>query len=512
MTAADSTAPLLAAEDLHLHFPTTRRGETVRAVDGVSFTVHSGETFGIIGKSGSGKSTLARALVCLARPSAGRILHHGADPFTLPARALRRHRRQFQIVFQESSSALDPRMNVGDSIREPMELAAEGDPVIRQRRMLDLLDRVGLSAATAGRYPHELWGRCQEKRVNIARALAQNPTLIVCDEVVAALDASIQADILNLFADLQSQFGLTYVFITHDLGVVAHVSTRIAVMYLGRIVELGPAGPVTEAPLHPYTHALLAAEPVALPAALRPAKRLRLQARCRARSPHPQAAISAPAARMPMPVVRRKPRHCASSPTSVLSPATTSPKCRLRTALRQPWRHHNQTNNPEEPLCFCNADPCWEVSPPAPRPVRWAVPGPRWRHPQKGGTLNVSAFSDVTSFDPATGRSGDDHIVLYTIYDTLIDYDFDTLRAVPNLATAWSFPDPKTLVLQLRPDVQFQDGTPFDGAAVKFNLDRIRQLPRSTIRADVGSLDTVEVVSPTEVHLHLKQPDTGACR
>ena len=178
-------------------------------------------------------------------------------------------------MFQDSSSALDPRMNVGDSIREPMELAAEGDPVIRHRRMLDLLDRVGLSAATAGRYPHELSGG-QKKRVNIARALAQNPTLIVCDEVGSA-DASIQADILNLFADLQSQFGLTYVFITHDLGVVAHVSTRIAVMYLGRIVELGPAGPVTEAPLHPYTQALLAAEPVALPAALRPAKRLRLQ-------------------------------------------------------------------------------------------------------------------------------------------------------------------------------------------------------------------------------------------
>ena len=142
--------------------------------------------------------------------------------------------------------------------------------------MLDLLDRVGLNAATAGRYPHELSGG-QKKRVNIARALAQKPTLIVCDEVLAALDASIQADILNLFADLQSQFGLTYVFITHDLGVVAHVSTRIAVMYLGRIVELGPTVPVTETPLHPYTQALLAAEPIALPAALRPAKKLRLQ-------------------------------------------------------------------------------------------------------------------------------------------------------------------------------------------------------------------------------------------
>jgi oligopeptide/dipeptide ABC transporter ATP-binding protein len=273
---ADSVASLLAAENVHVHFPTGRRGENVHAVDGVSFTVRAGETFGIIGESGSGKSTLGRALVCLAHPTAGRILHRGVDPFTLSARALRRHRRQFQIVFQDSSAALDPRMSVGNSILEPMELAAEGDSRTRQCRMLDLLDRVGLSAATAGRYPHELSGG-QKQRVNIARALALNPALVVCDEVVAALDASIQADILNLFADLQSQFGLTYVFITHDLGVVAHVSTRVAVMYLGCIVELGPAGAVTEAPLHPYTQALLAAEPVALPRALRPAKRLRLE-------------------------------------------------------------------------------------------------------------------------------------------------------------------------------------------------------------------------------------------
>ena len=276
MSAAAGPQPIVAAEELRIHFPTGRRHEYVRAVDGVSFTVREGETFGVIGESGSGKSTLARALVCLTRPTSGRVLHRGVDPFAMRTNDLRRHRRQFQIVFQDPNAALDPRMSVGASICEPMELAGEGGPAERARRMAALLDCVGLSGGTAERYPHELSGG-QKQRVNIARALALQPALIVCDEVVAALDASIQADILNLFADLQAQFKLTYVFITHDLGVASHVSDRIAVMYLGCVAELGPAATLTGSPLHPYTQALLAAEPVPLPAALRPAKRLRLQ-------------------------------------------------------------------------------------------------------------------------------------------------------------------------------------------------------------------------------------------
>ncbi len=269
-------AALLAAEGLHVHFPTGRRHESVRAVDGVDFAVRRGETFGVIGESGSGKSTLARALVCLARPTAGRVLHRGQDPFAMRRGALRRHRRQFQIVFQDPNAALDPRMTIGQSVREPLDVAGDGTRADRDARALHVLDRVGLRADTAGRYPHELSGG-QKQRANIARALTTGPELIVCDEVVAALDASIQADVLNLLADLQAQLGITYVFITHDLGVVAHVSDRVAVMYLGRIMELGPAEALHARPRHPYTKALLAAEPVPLPARLRPPRAAPLQ-------------------------------------------------------------------------------------------------------------------------------------------------------------------------------------------------------------------------------------------
>ncbi len=268
--------PILEVEDLAVHFPTGRRGETVKAVDGVSFAVRRGETFGIIGESGSGKSTLGRALVCLARPTGGRLLHRGQDPHALPRAALRKHRRGFQIVFQDPNAALDPRMTIGASVREPLDIAAEGSAADRLARARHLLDCVGLRAETEARYPHELSGG-QKQRVNIARALALQPALIVCDEVVAALDASIQADVLNLFADLQQEFDLTYVFITHDLGVASHVSDRIAVMYLGRLMELGPAEQVTGAPLHPYTQALLSSEPEPLPSALRATRRIHLQ-------------------------------------------------------------------------------------------------------------------------------------------------------------------------------------------------------------------------------------------
>jgi oligopeptide/dipeptide ABC transporter ATP-binding protein len=262
--------PMLEVQDLTVHFPAGRRGETVKAVDGVSFAVQRGETFGVIGESGSGKSTLGRALVCLTRPTGGRLLHLGQDPHAMSRAALRRHRRGFQIIFQDPNAALDPRMTIGASIREPLDIAAEGSVAERSTRIRYLLDCVGLRADTEARYPHELSGG-QKQRVNIARALALQPVLMVCDEVVAALDASIQADVLNLFADLQREFNLTYVFITHDLGVVSHVSDRIAVMYLGRLMEMGPAEQVIGAPLHPYTQALLSAEPLPLPAALRDA-------------------------------------------------------------------------------------------------------------------------------------------------------------------------------------------------------------------------------------------------
>ncbi len=270
------TKAIVAVEDLRIRFPTQDRRETVKAVDGVSFAVMPGETFGIIGESGSGKSTLGRAVVCLLKPTEGRVLHGGTDPYTLSARELRMRRRAFQIIFQDPNAALNPRMNVLDSIREPLDIVGEGTRAERDRIAMEMLERVGLRPEFGGRYPHEISGG-QKQRINIARVLTVRPRLIVCDEVVAALDVSIRADILNLFADLQREFGLTYLFITHDLGVVSHVSSRIAVMYLGKFMELGPAEEIAERPLHPYTQALLSAEPIPLPSTMRETRRIILQ-------------------------------------------------------------------------------------------------------------------------------------------------------------------------------------------------------------------------------------------
>jgi oligopeptide/dipeptide ABC transporter ATP-binding protein len=258
MSAASDA--ILTVDKLDVTFAGRRRHQKVKAVVDVSFAVKKGETFGVIGESGSGKSTLGRAVVCLLKPSAGQILHDGKDPFQLSREELRQHRRSFQIVFQDPNAALDPRMTVLESVSEPLDIAGLGTPDQRRRKALAMLDRVALSEEFALRYPHEISGG-QKQRVNIARALVLEPRLIVCDEVVAALDVSIQADMLNLFSDLQREFGLTYLFISHDLRVVAHISDRVAVMYAGKLVELAPAEPLMRAPLHPYTQALLSAEP-----------------------------------------------------------------------------------------------------------------------------------------------------------------------------------------------------------------------------------------------------------
>lgn len=252
---------LVAAEDLKVHFSTAHRRETVRAVDGVSLRVAGGETFGVIGETGSGKSTLGRALVGLVKPTAGRVLHAGSDLSRLSRRAFARHRRDYQIIFQDATAALDPRMAIGRSVREPLDIEASLPQADRDGRVRELLADVGLAPEFAERLPHELSGG-QNQRATIARALALKPKMIVCDEVVAALDVSIQADILNLLARLQQAHRLTYVFITHDLGVAAHVSDRIAVMYLGKLVEVAGARQLMAAPLHPYSMALLSAEPV----------------------------------------------------------------------------------------------------------------------------------------------------------------------------------------------------------------------------------------------------------
>jgi len=260
-----TTEVLLRASDVTKHYPLradgfSRRRRVLRAVDGVSLDVRAGETLGIVGESGCGKSTLGRCLVRLTELTGGRVEFDGQDISTLSTRRLRPVRPGMQLVFQDPQASLNPRRRAGDIVAEPLLVHRYGDGAAVRRRVAELFDVVGLAAAHLDRYPHEFSGG-QRQRIGIARALATNPKLIVADEPVSALDVSIQAQVLNLFADLQEEFTLTYVFIAHDLGVVRHVSDRIAVMYLGEIVELGETGALYKGPAHPYTQALLSAVP-----------------------------------------------------------------------------------------------------------------------------------------------------------------------------------------------------------------------------------------------------------
>ncbi len=243
-------------------------GRALRAVAGASFTLAAGETLGLVGESGCGKSTLARLALRLSEPDAGTVRIAGQDFTGASAGVARRLRRRVQIVFQDALSSLNPRMSVGVNVAEPMRLQGIGSERERRSAALELLGRVGLRPEHADRYPHEFSGG-QAQRVAIARALILRPDVIVFDEAVSALDVSVRAQILRLILDLQQQFGLAYLFISHDLGVVKRIADRIAVMYLGRIVELGPAAEVYRAPLHPYTAALLAAIPIADPRRMR---------------------------------------------------------------------------------------------------------------------------------------------------------------------------------------------------------------------------------------------------
>jgi peptide/nickel transport system ATP-binding protein len=261
---AAADAPLLEVTDLVKHFPVKqgvfgREIDQVRAVDGVSLTVQRGETLGLVGESGSGKSTLARAILGLLEPTSGSIRFEGQEIAALSQRQMRPIRRDLQIVFQDPYSSLNPRKRVGQIIGA--SLALQDSDLDARKRVEELLERVGLSAEHYDRYPHEFSGG-QRQRIGIARALAMEPKLVVADEPVSALDVSIQAQIVDLLADLQEDFGLSYVFVAHDIGVVRHVSDRIAVMYRGKIVEEGPADRVCEHPSHPYTQALLEAVPI----------------------------------------------------------------------------------------------------------------------------------------------------------------------------------------------------------------------------------------------------------
>ncbi|HEX6275767.1 MAG TPA: ABC transporter ATP-binding protein [Polyangiaceae bacterium] len=260
---------LLALRDVRLHFPSP--AGAVRAVDGVTLELYAGETLALVGESGCGKSTLARAVVGLERPSSGTVEFRGAPLEPLPARSRRALAKKIQMVFQDPDASLSPRRTVRDAVGEAFDLHERLNRAERERRVQELLSRVGLDATLAPRYPHELSGG-QKQRVCIARALAVGPELLVCDEAVSALDVSVQAQILNLLLELKRAQGLSYLFITHDLRVVRHVSDRVAVMYLGQIVEIGATRELFAAPRHPYTRSLLAAVPsldVDAPRALR---------------------------------------------------------------------------------------------------------------------------------------------------------------------------------------------------------------------------------------------------
>jgi peptide/nickel transport system ATP-binding protein len=259
--------PLLRVEGLRKEFAGRRRGDPVVAVDGIDFEIAAGETLGLVGESGSGKSTTGFCVLRLLEPTAGSIRFRGEELVGLGGRELRRRRRDMQIVFQDPYASLDPRMTVEQIVAEPLDVHGVGTRAERRARVRELLDVVGISTALAGRRRRAFSGG-QRQRVGIARALALSPQLLVCDEPVSALDVSIQAQIINLLRDLQRDFGLSYLFISHDLAVVRAMSDRIAVMQGGRLVELGPAEQVYNAPHHEYTRGLLAAIPVPDPRAM----------------------------------------------------------------------------------------------------------------------------------------------------------------------------------------------------------------------------------------------------
>ncbi|HJU55012.1 MAG TPA: dipeptide ABC transporter ATP-binding protein, partial [Pyrinomonadaceae bacterium] len=252
---------LVRVRGLVKHFPVEGSDDVVRAVDGVTFEIFRGETLGLVGESGCGKSTVGRCVLRLIEPTAGAVEFDGRDVLTIGGRELRALRREMQIIFQDPYASLNPRMRVREIVGEPLVIHGLKDKEERRTRVGELLKKVGLDPDYMNRYPHEFSGG-QRQRIGIARALALNPKLIVADEPVSALDVSVQAQVVNLLQDLQQEFGLTYLFISHGLAVVEHISTRVAVMYLGRIVEVAGAKELYGEPLHPYTRALLSAIPV----------------------------------------------------------------------------------------------------------------------------------------------------------------------------------------------------------------------------------------------------------
>ena len=264
MTATAAKTPknnIVEVRNLVKYFPVENSNDVVRAVDDVSFEIIPGETLGLVGESGCGKSTVGRCLLRLVEPTSGEVRFEGKNIVGLPNREMQSLRREMQIIFQDPYASLNPRLNIRSIVSEPLKIHKIGNKTDQNERVADLLQKVGLDPKYADRYPHEFSGG-QRQRIGIARALALNPKLIICDEPVSALDVSVQAQVVNLLQELQDQFCLTYLFISHGLAVVEHISDRVAVMYLGKIVEICRADELYENPLHPYTQALLSAIPI----------------------------------------------------------------------------------------------------------------------------------------------------------------------------------------------------------------------------------------------------------
>ncbi len=281
MLDASPKLPLVQVRDLKMYFPIhtgllRRHTGNVKAVDGISFDIFEGETLGLVGESGCGKTTVGRALIRLYEPTAGSVSIGGTDIATLAPEALRKARPQMQMVFQDPQASLNPRMTLASIIAEPLNEHTDWSRAKKLERVFELMDSVGLNRRFANRFPHEFSGG-QRQRIGIARALALKPRFIVCDEPIAALDVSIQAQVVNLLEDLQDQLGLTYLFISHDLSMVRHIADRVAVMYLGKIAELSPRDALYAKPLHPYAEALLSAVPEPDPALARTRQRIILQ-------------------------------------------------------------------------------------------------------------------------------------------------------------------------------------------------------------------------------------------
>lgn len=261
-----SKTPLLEVKDLKKWFPAkkspfSREKVFIKAVDGVSFTLNEGETLGVVGESGCGKSTMGRLVLRLLEPTGGQVIFNGVDYTALKDKELRDSRKELQIIFQDPYASLDPRMTIGDIIAEPLDIQLKLPAKERMQRVLETMERAGLNTRFVNRYPHEFSGG-QRQRIGIARAIVLNPKIMVCDEPVSALDVSIQAQVINLLMDLQKEMGMAYIFISHDLSVIKHISDRVAVMYLGHLVEIADKKDIYAHPMHPYTVALLSAIPV----------------------------------------------------------------------------------------------------------------------------------------------------------------------------------------------------------------------------------------------------------